>query len=71
MTRGKRKHQLVITVTFDKPVGAAVARREVANNIHGTFWTSLGGTEADSFKVQSFKPMPDPALAYGKMIMGK
>lgn len=36
----KRRHQFVITVTFDKPCTKAEALLEVKDCIHGEFFTS-------------------------------
>lgn len=54
-----KRHQLVITISTDKPCTKAVALRELRECIHGEFYMAqLSDREPEVFCVRSFKPLP-------------
>ena len=51
----RRSHLVVMRVTFDRPCGAAYARREAWDSIHGEFYTNDLHPRPESFKAKVLK----------------
>lgn len=51
----QRKHCLVLSVTFDKPMSAMQAARAASDCIHGQFYPTGDDGLAEEFKIRSIK----------------
>lgn len=51
----QRKHRLILSLTFDKPMTAIQAARAAADCIHGQFYPTGDDGPAEEFKIRSIK----------------
>ncbi|QFT31826.1 hypothetical protein FIV00_15150 [Labrenzia sp. THAF82] len=56
----QRKHQVILTLSFDKPVSAAIAKSEARNQFKGGeyFIAQMDPSDAGLFKVIGVKSAP-------------
>lgn len=57
MAKPERRHVLTVSVTFDKPITKAQARKEFRDLVHGEFYPG-GFSDAELMKIRGVGPGP-------------